>query len=361
MKTIISILFVCISFVGFGQDSVKVNTNPLTITGYMEAYYGFDFSQPVSNTRPSFLYSYNRHNEFNINLGFIKAAYKQDRVRANLAIAVGTYMNTNYAAEPGVLKNVLEANAGYKLSNKKNIWFDIGILPSHIGFESAIGKDNWAMTRSLVAENSPYFESGARLGYTSDNGKLSVSALALNGWQRITKVEGNSMMSWGSQITVKPGSKLTLNYSTFFGTDKPDSARLFRTYHNVYGIYQPSSKFGLTAGFDIGTEQKSVPDNSVNTWYTPVLIARLTPSQKWAFSFRGEYFKDENGVIISTGTPNGFEMVGLSANIDFSPIPNAMIRLEFRNLNNGDKIFVDKNGIEQSANAAVTLAAAVSF
>ena len=282
-------------------------------------------------------------------------------MRANLAIAAGTYMNANYAAEPGVLKNIFEANAGYKLSNKKNIWFDIGILPSHIGFESAVGKDNWALTRSLVAENSPYFESGARLGYTSDNGKLSISALALNGWQRITRVEGNSMMSWGSQVTVKPGNKLTLNYSTFFGTDKPDSARLFRTYHNVYGIYQPTSKFGLTAGFDIGTEQKSVTDNSLNTWYTPVLIARLSPSQKWAISLRGEYFKDENGVIFSTGTPNGFETIGLSANIDFIPMPNAMIRFEFRNLNNGDKIYVDEDGTRQGSNTAITMAAAVSF
>lgn len=361
MKRIISILLVLSTSAGYGQDSIQPVSSPLTISGYLEAYYGFDLNQPGSNTRPGFLYSHNRHNEFNLNLGFIKAAYSTDRVRANLAIAAGTYMNANYAAEPGVLKNIFEANAGYKLSAKKNIWFDIGILPSHIGFESAIGKDNWSLTRSIVAENSPYFESGARLGYTSDNGKFSISALALNGWQRITRVEGNSLMSWGSQITAKPSSKFTLNYSTFFGTDKPDSARLYRTYHNFYAIFQPSSKFGLTAGFDIGTEERSVSDNSVNTWYTPVLIARISPSQKWAFAFRGEYYKDENGVIIATGTPNGFETVGLSANIDFIPLPNAMMRLEFRNLNNGDEIFVNKDGNGQRSNSSITLAAAVSF
>ena len=51
--------------------------------------------------------------------------------RANIALAVGTYMNANYAAEPGVLKNIYEANAGVKISNNKNIWVDAGILPSH--------------------------------------------------------------------------------------------------------------------------------------------------------------------------------------------------------------------------------------
>ncbi len=28
-------------------------------------------------------------------------------------------MNANYSAEAGVLKNIVEANVGYKLSNKK--------------------------------------------------------------------------------------------------------------------------------------------------------------------------------------------------------------------------------------------------
>ncbi|WP_439557721.1 outer membrane beta-barrel protein, partial [Dyadobacter sp.] len=151
------------------QDTTK--TAPaFTVSGYLEAYYNYDFNRPLNNTTPSFLYNFNRAGEVNVNLGFVKGSYNSDRVRANLALAVGTYMNANYAAEPGVLKNIYEANAGVKLTQNANLWLDAGIMPSHIGFESAIGKDNWAMTRSLVAENSPYFESGAKLNYTSNNG-----------------------------------------------------------------------------------------------------------------------------------------------------------------------------------------------
>ncbi|MET0244060.1 MAG: porin [Flavitalea sp.] len=359
MKLVFSLALAALGSSLQAQDSTK--PNPLTFSGYVEGYYSYDLNKPVNNTRPGFIYNYNRHNEVNLNLGFVKAAYTNDRVRANLAIGAGTYMNSNYAAEPGVLKNVFEANAGIKLAKTRNLWFDIGIMPSHIGFEGAIGKDNWTTTRSLVAENSPYFQGGAKLGYTTDNGMFSASVLALNGWQRITRVEGNSMISFGSQITVKPSDKMTLNYSTFFGTDKPDSARLFRTYHNVYGIFQLSKVIGLTAGFDIGTEEKSVSDNGVNTWYTPVAILRFTPAEKIAFAVRGEYFRDQNGVIIATGTANGFETVGLSVNIDYLPLPNAMLRLEFRNLNNGDQIYANKSGNAARSNAAVTLSAAVSF
>lgn len=368
MKKTIMSAAILLSMTAFAQDSTVTAQDPtmgttsstLTFSGYVEGYYSYDFNQPGNNTRPGFLYSHNRHNEFNVNLAFVKGSYSADRVRANLAVAVGSYMNANYAAEPATLKNIYEANAGYKLSRTRNWWLDIGVLPSHIGFESAVSKDCWTLTRSLLAENTPFFEGGARLSYTSDNGKLSLAALALNGWQRITRVDGNSLLSYGTQVYLKPTDKITLNYSTF-GTDKPDSNRLWRYYHNIYGIFQFSDKIGLTAGFDFGAEQEGVNNKDNNTWYTPVGILRITPNEKWAIAFRGEYFSDEDGVIISSGTPNGFKTTGLSANLDFMPIKNAALRLELRNLNSKDRIFTDSDGNSSKSNTAITFSTAISF
>lgn len=345
------------------QDTITAQTqapNPLTISGYAEGYYSYDFNKPSNNTRPGFLYNFNRHNEFNLNLGFVKAAYATERTRANLAVGVGTYLNTNYVAEPGVLKNIFEANAGYKLGKKSNLWFDIGIMPSHIGFESAIGKDNWTLTRSLVAENTPYFESGAKLSYTTANGKLQLSALALNGWQRITRVEASSLMSWGTQVYFKPSSKVTLNYSTFIGTDKPDSARLWRYHNNLYGIFQLSDKVGLIANLDYGLEQKAPNTSELNHWYIAVAILRITPNSQWAVAFRSEYFSDENGVIIGTGTSNGFKTIGGTINVDYLPQGNVMLRLEARYLNSKDAIF-SKHGTARGNNTAITFSTAISF
>lgn len=196
--------------------------------------------------------------------------------------------------------------------------------------------------------------------YVTDNGRLTLSALALNGWQRITRVEGNSLMSFGTQIYYKPTDKITLNYSSFFGTDKPDSARLYRTYHNIYGIFQFSPVIGFTAGFDIGTEEATPNGSSINTWYTPVGILRITPNDKWAIAIRGEYFSDEAGVLIATGTPNGFKTMGGSFNIDHLPLKNVMLRLEARYLNSRDFIF-GKDGIARDNNTAITFSTAIGF
>lgn len=60
---------------------------------------------------------------------------------------------------------MFEANAGVKLSKKKELWLMQGSCPANIGFESAIGKDCWNLTRSMLADNTPYYEAGARVSY----------------------------------------------------------------------------------------------------------------------------------------------------------------------------------------------------
>lgn len=341
----------CLLFIqaqGQNTDSSKI-----TLSAYAEAYYAYDFNQPAGHNRPGFLYNHNRHNEFNINLAFVKAAYSAEKVRANLSLMAGTYANANLAAEPGVLKNIFEANVGLRLAPK--LWLDAGILPSHIGFESAVSKDCWTLTRGILAENSPYYESGAKLTL-SPNDKWTLSALVLNGWQRIQRVDGNNTAAFGTQIMYKPNGKTTLNYSTFMGSDKPDDDRRMRVFHNLYGIFQVSDQFGLTAGFDIGTEQVAKGKSDVKVWYTLVLIGRYTIDDKWALAARVEHYNDENGVIIGSE----FQTTGYSLNLDYAPRPNALLRLEGRLLQDKNEIFVTEDGFSKN-NFCVTASMAVSF
>jgi hypothetical protein len=356
-KILIAMMLLC-SIYGFAQTDN--NSNPLTFSGYIETYYAFDVANPSSGARPGFVYAYNRHNEVNLNIGFVKAAYATDKVRSNLALMTGTYANANLAAEPGVLKNMFEANVGVKISTSKNLWVDAGIFASHIGFESAIGKDCWNLTRSIMADNSPYYESGAKISYTTDDGRWFLSGLLLNGWQRIQRVPGNSLPAFGHQITFKPNEKTTLNSSSFIGSDTPDDARLMRYFHNLYGIFQVNKKLGLTLGFDIGAQETGDRDGGFNTWYTPILMAKIAASDKLSIALRGEYYSDENGVIIATGTPNGFQTVGYSANVDYQIANNVVWRIEGRGFSSRDKIF-EIDGAASNNNFFFTTALAVSF
>ena len=357
-KSLLALLILGTSPLFFAQETDR---KPLKISGYAEAYYQFDFQNPTNNTRPSFIYSHNRNNEVNLNLGLIKANYETEQFRANLALAAGTYMNANYAAEQGVLKNIYEANVGIKISKSKNLWIDAGVLPSHIGFESAISKDCFTLTRSMLAENSPYYEAGAKVSYTTDNGKWLVSGLILNGWQRIQRVDGNSTIAFGHQVMYKPNDKITLNSSSFIGNDKPDAQKQMRYFHNLYGIFQVNNKWALVAGFDIGAEQKEKGSEQYNVWYSPVVVAKYNPTEKLSFAARGEYYQDKKGVIIATGTPNGFQTFGYSFNADYQILPNLVWRTEIKNLSSKDNIFINRDLELQKNNVSMLTSIAVSF
>lgn len=342
------------------NDSISKIMESFKVSGYVEAYYCYDFNQPDNHNRPGFIYSHNRHNEVNLNLGFIKAAYNTSKVRANLALGTGTYMNANYSAEPGVLKNIYESNVGFKLSKKKNLWVDAGIFASHIGFESAISKDCWGLTRSILADNSPYYESGVKLTYVTDSSKWLFSAMILNGWQHIQRPDGNNTPAFGTQITYTPNSNITVNYSTFIGNEKPDTAIQMRYFNNLYGMFHFSKMFHLTAGFDFGLEQKSKGSSAYNLWYSPVIIAKIAFNDKWSVAGRAEYYSDENGVIIATGTKNGFQTMGYSLNLDYKISDNAVWRIEARTLKSKDDVFI-KNADVTNTNSFITTSLSVSF
>ena len=340
MKNLLATAFVLMSLVSQAQ---KDSSSPISFSGLVDVYYAYDFNNPSNHQRPDFIYSYNRHNDVAINLGLIKVAYAKDNVRANLGLMAGTYANANLANEPGVLKNIYEANAGVKISKTKNLWVDAGIFSSHIGWESAIGKDCWTLTRSIGADNSPYYETGAKISYTTNNGKWFLSGLLLNGWQHIQRPDGYNTPAFGYQITYKPNDKVLLNNSSFFGSDTPDSVKQMRYYEDFYGQFQMSDKWALTAGFDIGIQQKLKGSNSYNTWYTPVLIAKYAVNNKINVSARAEYYYDKNEVIIKTGTDNGFQTFGYSFNLDYNITNNVLWRVEYGMYNSKDKVFYANN------------------
>lgn len=337
------------------QDEPKIK-----ISGYLETYYSYDFNNAADHNRPWFIYSHNRNNEVNLNLGYIKANYDSENIRANLAFMAGNYANANLSAEPGVLKNVLEANAGIKLSKKANLWLDAGVFSSHIGFESAVSKDCWVLTRNISSENTPYFESGAKVTYITEDGKFTAVVLYLNGWQRMTRQDGNSKAAGGMQLTWKPTEKITVNYSNYLGTEGADSVRVNRLYHNLYGIFQLSNAFGITVGVDYGTQQKTKGSSDRMHIISPVAIARYTFNPQWAVAGRFEYYRDKDGMLISTDTANGFKTTGYSMNVDYAPVKNAVVRLEGKVYDSKDKVFLrDKSAVNY--NAAVTASIAVSF
>lgn len=323
----------------FTQDSSEAK---LQFKAYLEVYYSYDLSKPANHQKPPFFYNHSRHNELNLNLGYLKASYEDERVRANLALMAGTYAQANMSSEPAALRNIFEANGGCRLG-KEQLWLDAGVFVSHIGLESVIGRDNWELTRSIVADNSPYYESGLRLSYQSKDEKFYLAGYYLNGWQRITRIDGNQSPAFGTQLTYKPTKHMLLNWSTFAGNVYPDSLKRWRYYNNLYAIAQLSRRFGMTAAFDIGLEQKQTGASNYAFWAAPLLILQYKFSEKLRLAVRGEYFGDGDELIIANPLSEGFYTMGYSSNIDIMPSKHLLFRFEARALHSKTASFTLNN------------------
>lgn len=360
MKSLLAPILLAVTFGLQAQDTIQNAKPKVDFSGYIETYYSYDFNKPEIGIRQPFLYSYNRHNEFNINLGLVKVSVSNAKYRANLALQSGTYVSDNYAAEDEELRIISEANVGISLNSKNNLWLDAGILPSHIGFESAIGANNQNLTRSILAENSPYFLTGAKLTYEPTS-KWLMSVSILNGWQRIKRLQGNSLLSLGTQLTYKKSDKLLFNWSTFIGSDSPDVDRKMRYFNNLYSQYKATDKLNFTAGFDVGFQQKFKKSNRYYAWYSPVLISQYQISEKWSSALRLEYYSDKYNVIVNplaTATP--FEISGSSLNFDYSPFKMAKIRFEARYLNASEAVFARSTAFKED-NLAITTSLSLQF
>jgi hypothetical protein len=343
------------------QDSLTAEQTaapPIKITGFVDAYFCYDFNDPNNHeVSAPFLYNYKRHNEFNINLGLLSGSYSNDHIRGKIGLMSGTYAQYNYAAEQELLKHVYEANAGIRIM--KHLWADAGIFASHIGNESAFSIQNPTLTRSIIAENSPYYLTGAKLTYDAGK-KWLFSVLILNGWQNIQETPNNSNKPVCTQITFRPTKKIELNSSTFIGNEKPDTARQMRYFHHFYITTHFTEKLYMSASFDYGIQQKYRDKNKYNNWYGSSVIFKYKFTRKFSSSLRGELYNDESQVIVTTNTPNGLNVYGTSLNIDFAPYEGTLIRLEGKTYFSRDRVFLTKHGTNDQC-TLLTMSFAVNF
>jgi hypothetical protein len=246
------------------------------------------------------------------------------------------------------MQHIYDANVGVRLV--KHLWLDAGIFgSSHIGFESAISKDNWTLTRSMSAENTPYYASGAELNYEPSE-KILISVLVTNGWQNIN--DNNSNKAVGYQFTWKPNSKFGFNTSSFYGEpyNLPDSMKLMRYFNHAYLYFHPTEKISIALLCDIGAQQRRKNGPFDASWVNPTLLFKVTPSKSWAFCARGEYYNDTYNLVF-TSTPGAkiFRTIGTSLNLDYTGIDNVMLRVEGKFFSSENAVYHTRNGLSTTS------------
>lgn len=337
-------------------------TTQVTFGGFVDGYYAFDFNRPANFDRP-FTTQAARHDEFNVNLAFLEAKLDAARMRGRLALQVGTSVQANYAGEPhngavsgpDLARFIQEAVVGTRIAS--NLWLDGGIFLSHIGMEGFISRDNPMYTRSLVADYSPYYESGVKATWQATS---TVSALftVVNGWQNIS--ETNAAKSVGVRLDYSPSSATTLSYFNYFGDEARDSAtqRQPRFYNGVGLRCALSPQLLVMGEVDYGT-QRNASGNS--TWHGGMVTGHYHVTPTAVIGGRVERYSDRDQVILVTGVADGLSANGVSVGVDVTPQPRVVWRSELRGLLAESAVFPKRTGDRSNSDLFVVTSLGLTF
>jgi len=359
----------------------------------IDSYYAANLNYPLSDER-SYAVKANRNNEFNINLLYVDLNLTQERYRGRAAIQYGTAVNANYITESTTdkysnqisVRNIQEAYAGVRLG--KNVWIDMGIFFSHIGFSSWISSKNWNYTRGFMADFSPYYASGVRV-MTEISSRLEIEFYLINGWSQVSDI--NKSKSIGTQIDYDVSNRFSIVYNTYIGDESPKDRKMkfnntvysydilknkqMRYFQDLIFSYKLTEKIELAMAFDIGFQNIGFkdeyfldgnyyrkPSNTYSRWYGSTIWSRYKINESYYTALRIEKFIDPQNTIVPIEKKsdiysinpsyryNGFHVNAITLGLDYIIDSRAFLRLEGKYYYSPDPIYEYKNSSALSKN-----------
>ncbi|MCX7729311.1 MAG: porin [Bacteroidia bacterium] len=288
-----------------------------TISANAEVYYNYHIFYPNKVNDTPFFVSYNQNNLLDINLLNMNVQYTSTQFRFEISPMYGSYARFNMADEPAPLNFIDRLNAGIKLSSQQKLWLDVGILPSHIGFESNYGHENWLASRMITSDNTPYYETGARIQYITNNNKWLMNLNLLSGWQNITYLFNLQAPAFGHQIQYFPDHHWTINSSSFVGFFPTSYPRYF---HNFYLTYK-NKKISTALLLDVGYQK--------HTWYSYGIAIKYTLQKHLAICTRFEQYYDPHNALLKY-LPFSCNAINFSLGCNFNFLKYFQFKTEYR-------------------------------
>ncbi len=314
---------------------------PLSFGGFVDTYIAHDFNHLPTRYRPYTTQPY-YSDEGALNLGYVDAVLNTSRFRGRLALQYGSSVIANYADEPDeFVRYFQEAYGGVSISESWKI--DAGIFFSHIGAESWISRDDFTPSRSIVADYSPYYQTGVRSIHEISE-SMHLEFHIVRGWQNISD---DKQPCYGTQIAYRPTAATRFVYNTFVGDE--DGTRVF---NNVVIKHAFTDNFGIRSSFDLGAQNRS--DDSRAWWHGWSVVPHYTINDTYAIAGRVERYADPDQVLIQTLSGKSFNTTGLSVNLDTTLLPDLVWRNEYRVFISTQDVFPRREGFSASDSFVMT-------
>jgi hypothetical protein len=338
---------------------------PLTLSGFVDTYYGYNSNQPASRTTAYRNFDINS-DQFSLNMIELVADKSPDpaasHVGFHIALGFGQAENAINSASPSELGFDQYLKEGYlEYLVGKKLQINVGKFVTPAGAEVIESKDNWNYSRSLLfAWAIPYFHFGASAKYTF-NSKFSLTGYLVNGWN--DSVDNNSGKTGGFSAAWTPNAKWSLTENYLTGPEHPNDNSNFRNLSDTVITYTPNAKLSLMANYDYGSDTfvtGTAPPFVVGPkahWDGIAGYIKYAPNATWYFATRGEYFQDVGG--FETGVSQN--MGEFTLTLQRMLAGKIMSRLEYRYDASNENVFPDNNGAPKSDQSTLTLGLIYAF
>jgi hypothetical protein len=349
---------------------------PTTLSGFVDAYYGYNSNQPASRTTALRNFDINS-SQFALNMLELVADKSPDpaasHVGFHIALGFGEAMNLVNSGELGsplvpttplgssTVSNfdqyLKEGYLEYLVGKKLQI--NVGKFVTPAGAEVIESKDNWNYSRGLLFSWAiPYFHFGANAKYAF-NSKFSLTGYLVNGWNN--SVDDNSGKTTGLSAAWTPNAKWSLTENYLVGPEQPNDNSDFRHLTDTVATYTPNAKLAFTANYDYGHDHGLSPASPLvptGVWWSGIAgYIKYAPNERWYVATRGDYFEDHNG--FSTGTA---QKVGeFTLTLQRMLAGKIISRLEYRRDISDHDVFPYHTGLFKGAQNTVTLGMIYAF
>lgn len=320
--------------------SVRAQTSPpFTLSGALNVYYSWSVQQPPDGQR-AYSTQPATNGQVAVDLAVISGQWSSERFDARLALQAGTWADVNYVDGDEGWKVVHEANVRFRVDSVFSVI--AGIVPSNIGHESSINARNFTLSRSLNADLTPYFMTGAGV-ILRPSADLKFAVYAVNGWQRIT--DNNGQLSGGTTVEWQPSASTTVSWNTYVGNDEPDGQARLRIHNNAWIDHAFSPTVQAVLMGDVSLLRNRLNGGFDAAWYVG-LKGAWQPSEIVRFAVRTEAMNDPDNVLARSGP--AFETIGMSLGVDLLPVEPVMVRFEVRSLHASQEVFPSSDGMARN-------------
>jgi hypothetical protein len=224
------------------------------------------------------------------------------------------------------------------VGNEKNS-IKIGHFYTVLGYEVVPANGNFFYSHAYTMQYGEPFTHWGVLGSYKYSDEISLNYGLVNGWDALSRAQDDLGVILGLTWT---GCEDVLAFNVIFGNEPTiDDATVYtdRYTHSLVYTRNFSEKLQYVFQHDLGFQNNGARGGAQSAeWYGINQYLFYTINDCWKAGFRGEWFRDDDGVRVTglrPGNPIGGEgfagnFYEIAAGLNYSPTANLTVRGEVR-------------------------------